>query len=222
MLKSGRKTILIAACFGFALVLSACGGGGAGDTLGGGGCGGGAAVAGVVLCVDSIEPIYLGSPTPSVDIFQGSFANGQCANAGEVEIFTDHGGRVTLSAQLAQGATQPPASRNVTITHYTIEYTANSGVIGPTVRPTGNLFETMTITVGPTGFPGSVQRDLALMTTTQKTTFLLDLGLNGGFDGIARPYTVTYTFYGQDQFGNQLVARGFTQVVIGSYLNACA
>lgn len=186
------------------LALSACGGGG-GD-VGAGGCGGGATVSGVVLCVDIVQPLYNDVLTPSVDIVQGICTDGT------PEPFREHQARVTISGSLATGATQPPASTSITLTRYVIEYTQSSGVAGPTIRTTGNLFETITVPV-----TGNATRDILLMTFDQKEKFLFDIGLAGVFDGNFRGYAVTYTFYGQDQTGNNLVARGFTQVSIGNY-----
>jgi hypothetical protein len=193
------------------LGLAACGGGGDSGAGGGGGCGGGSGVAGIVLCADSVSPKYFTALTPNVDIVQNLCTDGT------PEPYTDHTATVTISAKLATGATIPPVSSVVTITHYVIDYTANPGVVGPTIRSTGNLFDTIPITVG-----GSTSRDVQLLTTQQKETFLLDLGRAGAFDGIYRSYAVTYTFYAQDQFGNNLTARGFGQVIIGSYQNCAA
>lgn len=195
------------------LALSACGGGGSGGggDIGGGGCGGGAAVSGIVLCVDNVQPLYNKVLTPNVDIVQGICDVGPPI---VVEPYFDHQATVTISASLATGATQPPVSTVVTLTRYVIDYTANPGVTGPTIRSTGNLFETITVPVA-----GNVARDLVLMNTQQKEQFLLDLGRAGAFDGIYRGYTVTYTFYGQDQYGSNLTARGFGQVIIGNYQN---
>lgn len=200
----------IKGAFGLMLLLglSACGGGG--GSVGGGGCGGGANVSGVLLCVDNVQPVYDQVLTPNVDIFRGV-----CPDF-TAEPYFDHAARITISGSLATGATQPPASTSITLTHYVVDYTANPNVTGPTIRSTGNLFETIVVPVA-----GTVTRDVRLMTTQQKETFLFDLGKAGAFDGIYRGYSVTYTFYGQDQTGNNLVARGFTQVVIGNYDN-CA
>ncbi|OGI43484.1 MAG: hypothetical protein A2150_05185 [Candidatus Muproteobacteria bacterium RBG_16_64_11] len=203
---------MIKGSFGLMLLfgLAACGGGGDTGAGGGGGCGGGAGVAGIVLCADSVAPKYNGVLTPSVDIVQNLCTDGT------PEPYFDHQATVTITATLATGATIPPVSPTVTITRYVIDYTANPGVVGPTIQSTGNLFDTITVAVG-----GSTSRDVQLMTTQQKERFLLDLAGAGAFDGIFRSYAVTYTFYGQDQFGNNLTARGFGQVVIGNYQN-CA
>lgn len=197
--------------FGLLLLLglAACGGGG-GNDIAGGGCGGGATVSGIVLCVDNVQPLYNKVLTSNVDIVQGICTDGT------PEPYFDHQATVTISASLATGATQPPVSTVVTLTRYVIDYTANPGVVGPTIRSTGDLFETISLPVA-----GTASRDLRLLTTQQKEQFLLDLGLAGAFDGIYRGYAVTYTFYGQDQYGNNLVARGFGQVIIGNYQN-CA
>lgn len=188
------------------LTLASCGGGGSSDGIGGV-CGGGSSVSGIVLCVDSVIPEYDDTLTPSVDIVQN------LCEDGTAEPYFDHSARVTLSATLASGATQPPVSTSMSITRYVIDYTANPGVIGPAIASKTH-FETITIPV-----TGTATRDINLMTTQQKEQFLFDLGNAGAFDGKYRDYSVTYTFYGLDQFGNNLTARGFTQIVIGNYDN---
>jgi hypothetical protein len=192
------------------LGLGACGGGGGSD-IGGGGCGGGAAVSGIVLCVDNVQPLYNQVLTSNVDIVRVTCTDGT------PEPYFDHQATVTISAALASGATQPPVSTVVTLTHYVIAYTQNPGVVGPNIQTTGNLFETISVPVA-----GTVTRDLVLMNTQQKQQFLLDIGRAGAFDGIFRGYAVTYTFYGQDQFGTNLTARGFGQVIIGNYQHCAA
>lgn len=205
-----HRVSIIKGFFGLLMLLglAACGGGGNSGAGGGGGCGGGAGVAGVVLCAESVAPKYNGVLTPSVDIVQGI-----CSDM-TPEPFFDHSATVTITATLATGATIPPVSPTVTITRYVVDFTANPGVVGPVISSSGNLFDTITVPVG-----GTATRDVQLMTTQQKERFLLDLGLAGAFDGIYRSYAVTYTFYAQDQFGNNLTARGFGQVVIGNYQN---
>ncbi len=207
-----HRVSMLKGSFGLLLLLglAACGGGGDTGAGGGGGCGGGATVAGIVLCADSVAPKYNGTLTPSVDIVQGICTDGT------PEPYFEHQATVTISARLATGATIPPVSPTVTITRYVIDYTANPGVVGPTIRSTGDIFDTITVAVG-----GSTSRDVQLMGINQKSQFLFDLGGAGAFDGSFRRYAVTYTFYGQDQFGNNLTARGFGQVEIGNFQN-CA
>jgi hypothetical protein len=197
------------------LTLASCGGGGTNNGLSGV-CGGGSSVSGIVLCVDSVTPVYNQVLTPSVDIVQDICTPATLTTPAVLEPYFDHSARVVLSATLASGATQPPVSTSVSITRYVIDYTANPGVTGPTIRSSGDLFETITIPV-----TGTATRDIELLNTQKKERFLFDLGRAGAFDGIYRAYAVTYTFYGVDQLGNSLVARGFTQIVIGNYDN-CA
>jgi len=202
------------------LALAGCGGGGNGNSLGGGGCGGGAEVTGVSVCVDEVSPSYNGEATNQVDVVQDNSA----CTGDAIEYFSDHVADVTISARLVQGATQPPASTSVVFTHYTVDYTPIPipAASTPGIATLGPIYETIPITVpaSPTS-SGSATRTLALMTILQKQVFLNDLGYGGAFDGTQRLYSVTYTFYGQDQHGTPVVARGFTQIYLGSYRYDC-
>ncbi len=201
------------------LSLSACGGGGGGgDTLGGGGCGGGATVTGVVVCADQVLPFYNQANTNQVDVVQNS---SHCTPP-QIEFYSDHSANVTLSATLAQGATQPPSSTSIVFTQYTISYTAipTPGSFTPAIASIGPIFDTITVTVPPSG-SGTTTRTVALLNLRQKQIFVNDLGQGGFFDGVQRNYSLTYTFTGFDQRGDQVIARGFTQVFLSSYVYPC-
>ncbi len=220
MPKSRHTPCLFGFLLAAVLVLAGCGGGGNGNTLGGGGCGGGAEVSGVAVCVDLVMPFYNSANTNQIDLIHDS---SHCTSP-QIEFFSDHSVNVTLSARLVQGATQPPASTSVVFTHYTIDYTPipSPGTSTPGIASLGPIYETMTVNVPSTAATaGTVTRTLALMTLQQKDVFLTDLGYGGAWDGVQRNYSLTYTFYGQDQHGNPLVARGFTQVFVGSYVYPC-
>lgn len=187
------------------------------EDLSTGGCGGGAADTGVILCVESIVPTYLGGLlTPNVDLWQNVCAPGPPPT---IEAWADHSGAVTFNAFLAQGASLDYANAQVVITRYTIEYTLWAvqgvpGVAGPAIVTFTPPFETITVPVG-----ASVSRDLALFTTGQKQTFVTTVPYV--FDD-EYAVNLTYTFYGQILVNGKIhdvMVRGYTNVLMRDYDN---
>ncbi len=179
---------------------------------GAGGCGGDAGNSGLILCINSITPVYNGTNTDNVDVQQGTFANGGCKSAGQIEVFKDHTATVVLSAILVNGATQPTVGNTIVITHFTIDYLVNTGSTGPAIASLAPN-ETITVTTGAT-----TSVDLSLMNTTQKEAYLAAVGSNPP----AEAYTVTYTMYGKDQANRDVSARGFVEVLLANYINPCS
>lgn len=214
--KAARFIIINLALSVILLALASCGG----DT-GGGGSGGGATDTGINLSIQSIAPKDSSSTTSNIDVEQGTYANGQCgtsATAGQLEPFTDHMASVTIAAALVQGATSPPAGTTITITKYTVSYAVNSNYTGPSI-PSVTYNKTITVSVG-----SSTSSDLYFLTLGQKSAFLTAVGgttLNGT-QWRTWPYTVTYDIYGQDEYGRDVSARGFVDVMLGNYYYACS
>ncbi len=190
--------------------LSSCGSQNSAN-IGAGGCGGDTKNSGIILCIDSIAPTYNGNPTNNVDVQQGVGAP-DCP-AGTTEGFRDHSASITLSATLAQGATQPPSGGTIVITHYTIDYSINTGYTGPVI-PQETINQTVTVQTS-----GTTTADFNLMNTAQKDAYLTAMGV---LNPPPNEYTVTYTFYGKDQANRDVSARGFALVILANYLNGCS
>lgn len=196
--------------FSILLVITSCG------DIGGGGGGGGASDTGIYLNVNSIVPrdAIVGKDTSSIDMTW----NQDCSNDGtttitDIEKFGAHSATVTISATLLQGATSPPAGTKVFITKYKVEFTVSPGYSGPSF-PTLEYNTNINVTVG-----GSSSTTVNLMTEELKKPYVSQLGGTGSWTFGLPVYTVTYTFYGQDDRGRDVSASAFKEVTIGGFNN---
>lgn len=196
----------------FLFVIGSCG-----EQLGGGGGGGGAKETGIYLNVDSIAPRdeIPGKDTTRIDMTW----NTDCSNDGstttdDIEKFGDHTATVTLSAARVPGATDSPAAGNwIQINRYTVEYTVSQGYSGPSFS---NKEYTASV---KTSVDGTASITAELMPVELKKTYVSSLGGTLTWSYGYPLYTVTYTFYGEDDRGRDVWARGFVTVEIGGFNN---
>lgn len=191
------------------LAITSCG------DVGGGGGGGGAADTGIYLNVDTIVPTDISvTETPSIDMVWTQDCNADGIADDPETPFGAHTATVTISAILLPGATSPPAATKVVITKYRVEFTVSPGYAGPAF-PTLEYNTNINVTVG-----GSSSATVNLMTEELKKPYVSQLGGTGSWTYGWPVYTVTYTFYGQDDQGNDVSASSFTTVTIGGF-NKC-
>lgn len=176
------------------------------------GCGG-ASDTGICLNVDSIVPTDIaGTDTSSIDMVWTTDCDGD-TTTDDPEEFGSHSATVTISATLLSGATSPPAGTKVVITRYKVEFSVSPGYSGPSFS-TMEYYTTINVTVG-----GSTSATVNLMTEEMKKPYVPELGGTGSWTYDWPVYTVTYTFYGQDEYGNDVSASAFKEVTIGGFDN---
>jgi len=196
---------------------------------------GGADNTGVCLAAVSIAPTYLGGNTLDVDIYQDICPP---IPPGTAEVFTDHAATVTLSASLIGNA--PTNVTRIRLTRYTISYTLNPGSDKPALGPPLPPFQSSNFATGQTiDIPvgGTTIIDLTLFDLQHKEDFLCNPTIGGDPDSYMCPigggafgadntpdftnhpsYTAHYTFFGEDDYGNEVWATGATEIKIGHYL----
>ncbi|HHL40584.1 MAG TPA: hypothetical protein ENJ37_08760 [Deltaproteobacteria bacterium] len=190
-----------------------------GDQTGGGG-GGGSGSSGIIFSVDKVVPRDLVSLADSwsVDMVWNTDCNGD-GTADDPELFGAHGADITLTAKHMDGVTVPPAARFLTITHYTVEYSIVTGYTGPSF-PTRTYYESLMIEL-QTGLRGNATMSVKLMPEDLKRTYVPALGGSQTWTYGYPEYNVVYTFYAQDEYGNDLMTKAFAVVTLGNF-NACS
>lgn len=186
-------------------VLNSCG-----EGMGGGGGGGGAKESGLYINVDSIAPKNIQEEaTSDIDMTWNTDCSGDgSTTTTDVEPFGSHTASVTLSAARVPGATDSPAAGSwIQINRYTVEYTVNQGSSGPSFL-NKEYSESVKISAG-----GTATTTAQLMPKDFKTPYISTWNL--GYP----VYTVTYTFYGEDDRGRDVWARGFLTVTMGGFNN---
>ncbi len=191
------------------LVLTGCGD----DQVGGAGQCGGAESSGICVTVDLIEPGSISLPdSDDVDAVQNLDCDGDPATDDPEEI-SRHFADVTFSATNLIPSNEPGITPGVpifvTLTQYSIEYTADEGNVLPVPTLTNRVFnETIRIDVD-----GSTTVTLALVEIAQ----LVEFNQQGGAAGPIQSYTAKYTFSGQDSLGNGVSVAAFKKFQIGDF-----
>jgi len=187
---------------------------------------GGADNTGVCLGADSIAPTYNDGNTLNVDIYRDICEPGPPPVD---EIFTDHNATVTFSASLIGNA--PTNVTRIRLTRYTISYTLNPGSDNPALGPAIPPFQASNFGTGETidiSVGGTTTIDLSLFDLQQKRDFVCTVDAPSDqctqvFNGIGASfidfpsYTAHYTFFGEDDYGNEVFATGATEIKIGHY-----
>ena len=186
------------------------------EQIGAAGQCGGAESSGICVTIDSIEPGSLGlEDTDDVDAFQNPDCDGDPTTP-DPEVFSRHSADVTFSAfnlipSNVPGVT-PGVPTFVTLTQYSIEYTADAGNVLPVPTLTNRVFnETIRIDVD-----GSATVTLAFVELAQLSEFNAQ-ALQGGTAGAIQSYTAKYTFSGQDSLGNSVSVAAFKKFQIGNF-----
>ncbi|MFQ5757841.1 MAG: hypothetical protein ACE5H7_17340 [Acidiferrobacterales bacterium] len=186
------------------LALASC------DDAGGGGACGGVDNNGVCLFVSSIDPLDTTGPTINVDVI---FTTSDCNADGtpdDPEPFSDHDAVVDFGSFTIGNV--PTTSTRIFITSYTISYAINPGSFPGPVPPSVTIGTGSAIVV-PTN--GAVQATVTIFNQQQKTDFVAA----GYIVGTEPSYTATYTFRGEDEFGNSVFVNASQQLLLADFLN---
>jgi hypothetical protein len=190
-------------------------------SVGGAGQCDGVDVSGTCIVISSIvptDPVGFGDDTPDVDAIQDQCDPGPPA---VFEPWGEHGAKLTISATLMPGVTAPPAPAFITLTSYTVDYTASPTNLDPQPPLTSQSF-------GPT--------TLALNTDGTVVTFTLEFvniqtkveyaPFNGGTPNVQvlpaptpGNYSAKYTIKGKTQFNDEFTLVGGTTFNISDYDN---
>lgn len=196
------------------VVMTSCG-----EDSGGGGGGGGSGESGVYLDVMELEPIdnATDEDTANVDIVRTADCDGDSETV-DPEIFSGHNANATFAATLIAGVDDEDDESQVVaefveIFSYTVEYTLVSGT-GPAF-PDTTYFESITVLTDGNTFEGFL---VNLMPLDLKAAFEISLG-GSGWPYSYPVYSLTYTFYAEDEYGNDLWTRAFTTVTVGDFDN---
>lgn len=189
------------------------------DQIGAAGQCGGAESSGICVTIDSIEPGSLALPdTDDVDAFQNPDCDGDPTTP-DPEVFSRHSADVTFSVFNLIPSNEPGVTPGVptfvTLTQYSIEYTADTGNVLPVPTLTNRVFnETIRIDV-----EGSTMVTLAFLEIAQLVEFA-EQALEDETANAIQSYTAKYTFSGQDSLGNPVSVAAFKKFQIGNF-NAC-
>lgn len=192
------------------------------------GCGGGPGTPGsdsgdLGVIVDvTVNPLYLGGNTSSVDVVQ------QICDPGpppEIEPFTDHQATVTFNARLIN--TNPQITPGtIFIEKYTVQYRRSLDSIGSPPIESDTRFKTIVVTPPPLGAGTTTTIDtVVFLDLPRKDRYLTDMtsgqfssALNNPF--IINNYTATFIFEGKNQYGKTYVSGPIqTDFQIGSFDN---
>jgi hypothetical protein len=188
------------------------------------GCGGGAGgpgtsgteETGVVLDVQTPVGLYLDENTNSVDVFQQICDEGPPP---EYEQFTDHEATVAFNTSLINpNPTIKPGT--LYVEKYTIEYKRSNDSLGAPPIEKDTRYETIVIPVPLTGNGTSgTNATLILIDLVRKEKYYDDV-LSGRYDyhlAYINNYTAIYTFYGQNEYGENFTAKAQMNFQIGSF-----
>ncbi len=168
-----------------------------------------------VILEATIIPTYNATDTYSVDVFQ------QVCTVGpppEFEVFTDHSAKVTISSRLLNPtSTFQPGT--LYIDKYTVEFRRSTDSIGAPPIESDTRYKSIIITPPSGAGTNTLEDTLILVDLIRKDKYATDM-LSGQFtSGLAyiNNYTATYTFYGQNQFGDSFSFKAQIDFQIGSF-----
>jgi hypothetical protein len=181
---------------------------------------GGTDKSGSLLNVESISPTYFSETTDGpgqVDVVQGNCATDPLDPI-DPEPYSDHFAEVAMTNRPLPNAQVQTASW-IYLTRYEIFYTASTQGTGPLLS--ANVIPvTQTVGIEPCEVGGSCQETSFIaqfVPITEKEElydYLLD---NPAIDQLE--YNVHYIFYGENDFGEQVSADGFSSFYAGNYNN---
>ncbi len=180
--------------------------------IGGAGQCNGVDVVGACVAMESVVPtdsVGFGGDTPDVDAAQTLVCS-----SGTPEPFGEHAAKVTISADLMQGVTSPPAPAFITFTSYTIEYTPSSTNLVTAPALTAQSFGPITMKINTDG--SSITDTVEFMNLQTKAEYVS----GGGSLNPPSSYSAKYTFKGTSQFNQDVVLVGSASFNIGDY-NYC-
>ncbi|HET6514737.1 MAG TPA: hypothetical protein VFG09_06205 [Thermodesulfovibrionales bacterium] len=166
----------------------------------------------------TITPTYNGANTNSVDAFQDICDPGPPV---VVEFFADHSATVAINATLINP--NPPIPAGVlTIQKYTIDYRASKDSIGAPPIQSDTRFVTVTINPPFGGLaPITTTFTAEFLDLTRKDQYAKDVNVTSGIytSRILNNYTATYTFQGENSFGQSFTIQAQADFQIGNFNN---
>lgn len=189
------------------------------------GCGGGPGLPGStgsratgVILDASLVPSYLGTSTSSVDVVM------QTCSAGPPPVdekFTDHAATLTVLARLINSNPQIPPG-TLYIEKYTIQYTPSQDSLGAPPIETDTRYDTIIITPPPSGTgTTTTTATVVFVDLNRKIKYYNDISSGAYTSGTAyiNNYTATYTFDGQNEYGEKFSFVVQASFQIGSFNN---
>jgi len=188
-------------------ILSGCG------DIGGAGQCAGVEASGACTTLDSIDPVDgSGNLSPNVDAFIIDDCDGDPDTVDPETGLFDHRAEVTISYNLQSGVTAPPAPDFFTVRTYVIDYIPN-----PSNNPTFGLAPPLS----SWEFPADNKRILSNTTVTLQfelfpviTKFEYQ---NAGGSENPMFYTVLFTFLGKNEFNDDVVLQGSTNISVANW-----
>jgi len=194
-----------------AILLAGCGGGGPGSPGSSGSENTGVALSATVV------GSYQGAATNSVDAFPD-----QCGTppATTPEFFADHQATVTFTARLLNPGSDFQAGK-LYIEKYTVEFRRSSDSIGAPPIESDTRYQTIEIPAPIGAGEVTVTTDIILVDILRKDQYRGDM-LSGRYSSgsaYINNYTAIYTFYGQNEFGENFKVQTQMNFQIGNFNN---
>ncbi len=168
-----------------------------------------------VMLEATIIPTYNGIDTYSVDAFQ------QICSAGPPAVYediADHSARVTISSRLLNPTSTFQAG-TLYIEKYTVEFRRSTDSIGAPPIESDTRYKSIVITPPSGAGTNTLEDTLILVDLKRKEQYSTDMlsGMYTSGSAYLNNYTATYTFYGQNQFGDSFSFTVQTDFQIGSF-----
>ena len=165
----------------------------------------------------SVEGSYLGASTYSVDAFQDVCEEGPPA---VYEVFTDHQATVNFTARLLNPNATFQAGK-LYIEKYTVEFRRSSDSIGAPPIESDTRYKTIEIPAPIGAGEVTVTTDIILVDLIRKVQYSEDM-LSGRYSSgtyYLNNYTAIFTFYGQNEFGENFKVKTQMDFQIGNFDN---
>jgi hypothetical protein len=209
-----KRRYLFILAFGSLLFafLIGCGGGGPGSPGSSG-----SEDTGVALSASAPVGLYLGEATNSVDAFQGLCG---VPPATTPEPFADHQATVTFTARVLNPNATIPMGK-LYIEKYTVEFRRSSDSIGAPPIESDTRYQTIEIPAPIGAGEVTVTTDIILVDLKRKGWYAEDITSGRYSSGPAylNNYTAIYTFYGQNEFGENFKVQTQMNFQIGNFNN---
>lgn len=165
----------------------------------------------------SVQGLYQGDPTYSVDAFQDICDLGPPP---VYEVFTDHNATVTFTARLINPGSTFQAGK-LYIEKYTVEFRRSSDSIGAPPIESDTRYKTIEIPAPTGGSEVTVTTDIILIDLLRKAQYAEDMFSPMYSSGPAylNNYTAIFTFYGQNEFGENFKVKAQMDFQIGNFDN---
>jgi hypothetical protein len=170
-----------------------------------------------VILEATVVPTYNGTDTYSVDAFQ------QICSAGPPAVYediADHSARVTISSRLLNPTSTFQAG-TLYIDKYTVEFRRSTDSIGAPPIESDTRYKSIIITPPSGSGTNTLEDTLIFVDLKRKEQYSTDMlsGMYTSGSGYLNNYTATFTFYGQNQFGDSFSFTTQTDFQIGNFDN---